>query len=208
MNRFLSGAAVAALPLFASATYGQTHSNDVLAAPFFDSFLFDNAGQPDEDFNTYLLWTVSDGSTDLVGGNIPGTNDPVLGRFVDLGGSTGNPGHMQTRLTQILLPGQTYNLSFDYRATAAGAGMQTGSAILGNRVFTVSSDSTTLRNFSTDVAFDTLTIVPLEFQGLETDTDNSGLGIDRVQLQAVVPEPTSLALLGLSGLSLLRRKPR
>ena len=73
-------------------------SNPLLAAPplsmpsviqFFDFFLFDNGGQPQENFNLFFQWNVIGGSVDLVGGNVPGAvggpPDEPGGRYVDLG---------------------------------------------------------------------------------------------------------------------------
>ena len=53
------------------------------APQLFDDFLFDNAGQPAENFNGFFQWQVIGGSVDLVGGNIPGKTPTGL---VDFGG--------------------------------------------------------------------------------------------------------------------------
>lgn len=153
---------------------------------FFDGFLLDNAGQPSENFNLFFLWNVTDGSVDLVGGNIPGADEVSLGgRFVDLGGSTNDPGAFATRNPQVFSPGVTYNLSFLY--TSSDRNLNQANITIGSKEFLVTASSgsrLTFRTFSQNFSFDELTLAPIVFQDL--GNDNSGIGIDRVILTQVV----------------------
>ncbi len=164
------------------------------AIVFFDYFFSDNLGFPADNLNAFIQWNVTGGSVDLVGGVGPGVfgappNQP-LGRYVDLGGSTGNPGRFETRLAYPVNPG-TFNLSFDYRSTGGDLNTATGSVtgLLGTTYasYTVSSDLTTFRRFSGNFAIDAIDLVRIAFQGLESDTDNSGIGIDGVLFGPVLP---------------------
>ena len=82
---------------------------------FFDYFFSDNLGVPAQNFNGFVQWNVTGGSVDLVGGVGPGVlgvpPSQPLGRYVDLGGSTGNPVLFQTRLAYPILAGASYNFS-------------------------------------------------------------------------------------------------
>ena len=163
------------------------------AIVFFDYFFSDNAGIPANNLNAFLQWNVTGGSVDLVGGVGPGVfgappNQP-LGRYVDLGGSTGNPGLFETRLAYPVNSG-TFNLSFDYRST--GGDLNTATASVAGSLktyaaYTVSSDQTTFRRFSGNFAVDAIDLVRIAFQGLESDTDNSGIGIDGILFGPVLP---------------------
>ena len=180
---------------------------------FFDGFLADNGGQPADNFNGFFLWNVTDGSVDLIGGNLPGVDDPALGgRYVDLGGSTGNPGTFATRQPIVFLPGITYNFSFLYNSVDGLANSATAS--VGTQQFNVSSSSTTFQTFSQDLTFTDLTSANIVFQNLESDTDDSGIGIDRVQIlplaaSIAAPEPGTVGLLfagAVPGMVYLRRR--
>lgn len=149
---------------------------------FFDFFIFDNAGVPQDNFRTFFQWNVTGGSVDLVGGVGPGVigappNEPN-GRFVDLGGSTADPGRFETRQSFVLLPGMTYNLTFNYRSTAGDLNRAT--VTLGSLVFSVETASTTFLTFDQNFTVTTPTTVTIAFQGDENDRDGSGIGIDGV----------------------------
>lgn len=157
---------------------------------FFDDFLADNAGVPAENFNAFFQWTVSGGSVDLVGGVGPGQPlappDNPFGRFVDLGGSTGDPGLFEIRIPFAYTPGSAFNLTFRYRSTTDGQ-LNTGSALFAGQAFTVSSNTAKFQEFSRTFTLDSPGLSTLAFQNLASDTDNSGLGIDRVVLSLAVP---------------------
>ena len=120
---------------------------------FFDYFFADNAGQPAENFgsdpvvvpgvNGFFLWTVSDGTVDLLGGNTPLVDDlPDGGRYVDLDGSTDNAGLFETRQTFPFAPGFTFELFFEYGSTDGQ--LNTADVSVAGRTFTVSTDSPVL----------------------------------------------------------------
>lgn len=161
------------------------------AITFFDYFFSDNLGVPAGDFRGFIQWTVTGGSVDLVGGIGPGVfgappNQPN-GRYVDLGGSTGDPGFFETIAAFPVLPGQTFNLTFDYRST--GGDVNTATASVGSNAFTVTSGETFFQRFSQDFGIDAIDLVRVAFQGLESDTDNSGIGIDGVLFGPALPTP-------------------
>ena len=198
---------------------------------FFDFFFSDNGGVPANNFNNFVQWNVTGGSVDLVGGFGPGVfgappNNPA-GRFVDLGGSTGNPGLFSTRLPLDILAGATYELSFMYRSTLPGQ-ENTASASFGGQTFNVSSSNEAFSQFSQSFVVNSVASSTIAFQGLKSDTDNSGIGIDGVLLRivglpgggvptdpglplpAAVPEPATWAMMlmgfGMVGFGMRRRQ--
>ncbi len=147
---------------------------------FFDNFFSDGGGAPADDFNSFVQWNVTGGSVDLVGGTGLGIfgappNQPN-GRFVDLGGSTGDPGLFGTSGPLSVVAGQTYNLTFNYRSTTGD--LDAATVTVGDRTFGVSSASTSFTRFSQDFTADQTGPITISFQGDEADRDNSGLGVD------------------------------
>ena len=149
---------------------------------FFDFFFSDGGGIPQDDFNAFIQWNVMGGSVDLVGGVGPGVfgapPEQPLGRYVDLGGSTGDPGLFETRLAFPVVAGQTYNLTFDYRSTAGD--LNTAIATIAGQSFTVSTASESFQRFNQTFTATETGLFRLSFQGDERDTDGSGIGIDGV----------------------------
>lgn len=186
-NRLLMASCFMALVAFATRVNAQ-------APLFFDGFLADNGGQPANDFNTFFLWTVTNGSVDLAGGNVLGMDDPAMGgRFVDLAGSSNDPGEFTTRTPLIFMAGVTYNLSFRYANT--GGLMNQATVTLGMQVFNVSTTSSIFVGFSQNFSFGSNTSANLIFQDLGIGGDNFGVGIDDVMVSQVVPEPGTVGLL-------------
>ena len=185
----------------------------------FDDFLFDNLGQPGQNLNNFLQWDVVDGSVDLLGGNLPGAPfaPPAnpQGRYVDLGGSTGNPGLFRTKLAYPVTSATSYTLNFDYRSDTPGQ-INAASVFVGDLRFDFSTSSEAFETFSRIFTFDPLlTSVFVAFQGFEGDADGSGVGIDRVMfgptlIPAAVPEPAAWGLMvagvGAVGAALRRRR--
>ena len=161
---------------------------------FFDGFLADNAGMPANDFNTFFLWNVTDGTVDLAGGSVPGVDDPAMGgRYVDLAGSSNDPGIFTTRTPLVFAAGMLYNLSFVYSNT--GGTMNQATATIGSQVFMLTATSANFVSFSQDFSFATTTMANVSFTDLGLGGDNFGVGIDTVQVSQVVPEPGFFSLL-------------
>lgn len=175
---------------------------------FFDEFSTDHSSMPGDNVpgnNTatpptgFVQWSVTGGSVDLVGGIVPlGLQPDTGGRFVDLGGSTGQPGLFATNPGFNFLAGVTYNLSFlqvsmGTLLNANAPTLETARVTIGSLSFDVSTGSGTFQPYSRDFSFPVATAAPLTF--LDLGTDNSGLGIDRVMVMPTVPEPGSFALL-------------
>lgn len=154
------------------------------APNFFDAFLFDNGGQPANDYNAFFQWNVSGGTVDLRGGNVPGANDAaqINGRFIDLDG--GDAGRFATRVPLNFVGGRTYNLSFTYMSTDGKQNAAT--ATIGTQTFRVNTASRSPQNFSRNFSFpltSPLTAAPLAFQ--DAGNDDNGIGIDNVVVSAL-----------------------
>lgn len=166
-----------------------------LAVEFFDYFFSDNLGRPVNAYNGFVQWNVTGGSIDLVGGIGPGVfgapPEQPAGRYVDLGGSTGDPGRFETRLAYPVIAGQTYNFTFDYRST--GGDLNSATAFVGDRQFSVSTDATSFQRFSATFTATETGAVRIALQGNEADTDNSGIGVDGILFGPVVGQGGSSA---------------
>ncbi|RYG31389.1 hypothetical protein EON81_22980 [bacterium] len=152
---------------------------------FFDGFLADNAAQPARNFKGFYLWNVTDGTVDLLGNNLLG-NAPIGGRFVNLGGSTGDPGRFATRLPIVFLPGVKYNISFEY--ASSNGQYNRASLTVGSRVFRVAAQSKSLRTYTTTVEFSRLTTASLVFQGEES---RGHIAIDNVLVTPEIQFPNT-----------------
>lgn len=152
---------------------------------FFDGFLTDNLAQPAQNFRGFYLWNVTDGTVDLLGNNLLG-NAPIGGRFVNLGGSTGNPGRFSTRLPIVFLPGVKYNISFEY--ASANGEYNRASLTIGSRVFRVAAQSKALRTYTTTVQFSLPTTASLVFQGEES---RGHIAIDNVLVTPEIQLPNT-----------------
>lgn len=187
--RFIAPAAV--LALIASSASAQV--------VFQDDFNAENSGNGALNYSSFVKWSVSDGTVDLIGN---GFFDfyPGQGLYVDLDGSTSQAGKLASML---VLDAGDYELSFKL------GGSQRGDT---NRV-TVGLGE--LTNFYSLASADPLAeiVIPfslgdasnLELSFQNNGGDNVGAILDDVRVTKV-PTPGSLALAGVAGLIGSRRR--
>jgi hypothetical protein len=178
------------------------------AIVFQDNFDTEGTG-----INTALdNWEITNGTIDVVSiGSFGLTCSPALSICVDLDGSSGNAGRIESNTLFNLLAGVTYQLSYELSGNQR--------VLSPDRLTVEFAGLTTVHVLNMSDPFDTyfLTITP----SVDTNTrivfdhdggDNFGIILDNVILQTVeptaAPEPGSLALLGLglAGLAAGRRK--
>jgi len=167
----------------------------LIATPFSDGFELDT---PAGNQTTFTNWTVSAGAVDLVGTGAPHFLDCNGGNCVDLNGTTGTQGTLET--SDVFGTGTIYNLAFDLSGSQRGDGLNSVRITFGDLDTTITLDDTD----PWDTYFFTVTVNPGDQQFLSFaattlfDTDNIGLLLDNISV-TVVPIPAALWLLG-SGL--------
>lgn len=180
-------------------------SAGTLFADNFDSYAYQNA----DGFLNWTgagVWAISNGSVDLIG---QGSNFDLLpgnGKYIDLDGSTNDPGRMTTIQTFNFVAGQTYTLSFKLGGSQRNNG--NNSAQVAVNLGSLLSQSVTLPANSAFVPFSytftptvsTAAVASFSFEGLPPG-DNQGLLLDDVKL-VLIPLPTGAGI-GLAGLAMV-----
>jgi hypothetical protein len=162
-----------------------------------------------DNFNSYAYqlnwvppanWTVpGQGAVDLIGETTTQTQFdfyPGNGGYVDLDGSNGLPGTLQTTMS---FTAGSYTLSFDLGGNARGDGSKTTVVTLGNfsQTITLGSDD--------PLAHYILTVDTsggeLSFSDLPGGNGNIGNILDNVSIASAVPEPSTwmMMVLGFAG---------
>ena len=188
-----SGWAVAMVATLMTAVF-----SDANAAPVFS-----------DNFNSYSSslnwvppanWAVTSGTVDLIGANSGFDFFPGNGGYVDLDGSTGTPGTLQTVSS---FAAGNYTLTFDLGGNARNDGSKT-------TVITLGSFTTSVTLASTDpYQLYTLNFLTtggqLSFADLAGGNNNVGNILDNVSLSSAVPEPSTWAMmiLGFFGLGVV-----
>ena len=216
MNRFLSrlltrfAAPVTVAAFMAAAPAAQA---GVLFSDNFDTQGNANA----TNFNGFTNWSVTDGSVDYIrsglqfGIHCAGNT----GGCVDLDGSTMNAGLMSSKVVYDLLAGTTYFFSLDLSGSQVRDERNTvnfGFALANDLGSFLASEMVTLARtnpFGTyTVAYTPGANVSARLVIGNAGGDNVGLILDNVVLTSKVPEPGTLALLGLglAAIGLRRRR--
>ena len=172
-----------------------------------------NAAVFSDNFNSYAYqlnwtpptnWSVPSGSVDLIGQTITTTNFdfyPGNGGYVDLDGSTGVPGSLQTLMS---FAAGTYTLSFDLGGNARGDVDKTTTITLGDFSKTITlGSSSALQLYSYTF---TTTGGMLDFADLAGGNDNIGNILDNVTVMtSAVPEPSTwgMMILGFFGVGFM-----
>ena len=162
---------------------------------------------------TFMNWTVTSGSVDVIGDGGSYAFLPVgNGNYVDLNGSTGQPGELTTKMT---FGAGTYVVSFDLAGSQGGVGFVDPTSKTTQVAFSIggATQSLTLNPLSplTTYSFTFTTSAPgkLSFTDLSGGNNNVGNLLDNVSVSAV-PEPSTWAMmiLGFFGLGFIgyRRK--
>lgn len=178
----------ASVGLLATAALGQTS--------FSDSFNSETLGL---NYTGFANWTVSDGSVDVIGIGFYDLH-PGNGYYVDLDGTTSDSGVLKTNFD--VMAGYTYTVSFKLGGSMRGDTNTVHVELDGYAEdFTLASGdplATVVRTVSVASAGSRLSF---ENGG----GDNLGAILDDVNIRAV-PEPATLAVLGLGALGLIRRR--
>ncbi len=200
---------VVLISLSALTVLGLSISQPVAAATLLeDNFDAENSGTGTLNYSGLANWDVTDGSVDLIGNGffdyLPGN-----GLYLDLDGTTGNAGKLESKTTYSFNPGDIVELKFNLAGSQRGdtdsVTVSLGSLL--NEVFTLNSLPTSFTNITRSFTVASATNAELVFDHL-SGGDNSGLLLDNVKLSVnpqtpptSVPEPAST--LGILALGVL-----
>ena len=168
----------------------------LIATPFSDGFELDT---PAGNQTTFTNWTVSAGAVDLVGTGAPHFLDCNGGNCVDLNGTTGTQGTLET--SDVFGTGAIYNLAFDLSGSQRGDGLNSVRITFGDLDTIITLDDTDPWDtyfFTVTVAGGSQQFLSFAATTLGAEIDNIGLLLDNISV-TVVPIPAALWLLG-SGL--------
>ena len=194
-----SGWAVAVVAVLATTIFSEANAAPV----FIDNF---NSYSPSLNWIPLANWAVTSGSVDLIGANSGFDFFPGNGGYVDLDGSSGSPGALQTVAG---FAAGNYTLTFDLGGNARNDGNKTTVITLGS--FTTSITLASADPYQLYTLNFLTTGGQLSFADLVGGNNNIGNILDNVSLStAAVPESSTWAMmvLGLFSVGFLayRRK--
>jgi hypothetical protein len=200
MKKLITICVVAGILLAFSST------SNALIVPFSDNFDSENGSVGQLNYTGFANWAIVNGTVDLIGNGfwdfLPGH-----GLYVDMDGSTNNPGMMLSSSSFDLQPG-TYTLTFDLagnQSQSAPADPVTVQMAMGNLLNKtyVLANNAPFATFTETVIVTSPTSASLTFEGSSAGSDNIGMLLDNITL---VPEPATMCLLGLGAFALRRKK--
>lgn len=200
-----------AITLTALTAIGFASTNSVRAASV-TTLLQDSFDQENStalNYDQFSNWNVINGSVDLIGS--VGFYDffPANGLYVDMDGTTGQAGTLQSKTTFNFQAGDTVNLSFQLAGNQRYDMSDTVTVSLGDlfsETFSLPGDQA-FTNFTRSFTVANATNTTLDFKGI--GRDNVGLLLDNVTLTKSVPEPgliMGLLAFGAFGTTSLRKR--
>ncbi|MBC6432664.1 PEP-CTERM sorting domain-containing protein [Nostoc sp. HG1] len=174
-----------------------------------DDFNQENNGVGTLNYNQFANFNVKNGSVDLIGNTLfnflPGN-----GLYVDLDGSTGKAGTLESKTTFNFQAGDLVNLSFKLAGNQRNDGIESVAVSLGS-LFNETFSLPKLQGFTTiSRSFTVASATNATLKFVEAGGDNVGLLLDNVNLTKSVPEPGSimglLAFGAFGATSLCKRK--
>jgi hypothetical protein len=165
------------------------------AAVLSDTFNSENGGIPTLNYSGFANWNVTSGSVDLIGN---GSFDfyPGNGLYVDLDGSTGQPGQLTSKLS--FSPG-SYVLTFDLGGNARGDANKITDIALGS--FSTSLNLASASPYQLYSYTFTTTGGNLVFTDLTGGNQNIGNILDSVTVTSTpLPSTWTMLIAGLAGI--------